>query len=200
MSDGDLQQGVQAQQLALLRRVDQIVHWQKHALRYRGSKDTAEIGGMVVERLIRRDTYRRVFSTRPGELWGMLRRVAHNAIVDLIRAHGAQKNQRPTAEPAQRWARTPSLHAALEHRECLQAIRCELERFRTGEAYAKAARPELRARMAAAFEQHYFEGAAHAAIAAQMGTSKATVGNWLEFVRLQLARRIAEHERSAGLL
>jgi len=141
-----------------------------------------------------------VFLTRPGELWGLLRQVTRNAIIDVMRANRAEKNQRPPAEPVQQWVGTPSLHAALERRECLLAIRRELECFRTGEGYAKAARPELRARMAAAFEQHYFEGAAHAQIAEQLGTSKATIGNWLEFVRLQLARRIAERERSAGLL
>jgi DNA-directed RNA polymerase specialized sigma24 family protein len=184
---------LQAEQRALLQRIDQIVHWLKHDLHYRGSKDTADLAGIVAEKLVRRDTYRRVISTRPKELWGLLRRVARHAIIDVIRAQAAA--QLPTIEPMQNAARTPSLHTELQRRTDLLAIRQELGRFRAGDGYARVGDAAARSSMATAFELHYFEGESHAQIANTLGTSKATVGNWLEFMRLQIARRIAERER-----
>jgi DNA-directed RNA polymerase specialized sigma24 family protein len=191
---------VQAEQRALLRRIDQIVHWLKHDLHYRGSKDTGELAGIVAEKLVRRDTYRRVILTRPQELWGLLRRVARHAIIDVIRAQAAAKQQTPAIEPMCHAARTPSLHNELQRRNSLLTIRQELGRFRAGDGYARVGDAAARARMATAFELHYFEGESHAEIAKTLGTCKATVGNWLEFMRLQIARRIAERERSAGVL
>lgn len=198
MSHRNSKHRIRAEQVALLDRIDQIVHWQKRDLRYRGSKDTAELGGMVAEKLVRRDTYKRTFMTRPHELFGLLRRLTRHAIIDVMRAAAAEKHQRPLLTPPERWARTPSIHRQIERRDDLDAIRRELERFRTGESQVKVARPELRANMATAFELHHFGGDSHACIAERLNTSKATIGNWLEFMRLHLARRVAERERCAA--
>ena len=182
------------QQRAVLRRIHELVHWLKQDLRYRGSKDTAELGAIVTEKLLRRDSYRRAFVTSPRQLWGLLRQVARHAIIDVMRANGAEHRQRP-AVVLEFGEVAPTLQHELEYRACVNLVREEMAHFRAGTGYGRAARKKVRPQMAAAFELYYFEDASHAEIAERLNTSKATICNWLDFMRLHIARRVAARER-----
>ncbi|MDD9941565.1 MAG: hypothetical protein OXU20_11035 [Myxococcales bacterium] len=183
-------------QTEFLERTEEIVRWVKCNLGYRGSKQTGDFQGLVMERLYRRDTYRAAFEEDPTRLRPMIRRVTRNVIIDEIRARRAQKRvpahlQEPIEgehEPVDVSAKVPERVAEWNQRENL--LREELARIASNES-GSLRQPE---KMVYAFEQAFFHGESRRAIACQLNEPKSTVDHWIHVLVLQLARRMAERE------
>jgi DNA-directed RNA polymerase specialized sigma24 family protein len=182
---------IQCEQRALLQRIDKIVRILKYDLHYNGSKDTGDLGGLAVERLVRRDTYARLFREDPKQLWFLVKHLVRHTIIDAQRAEGARRRRPPAGEPLQAIQGTPSVHRDLERRQCLNAVYEELGRFRRGQGWQKEVRANQRGAMADAFELYLSGRYSHSQIGARLGVAKSTVSNWLDFLIQRFARRIA---------
>lgn len=185
-----------SKQTDFLRRTEEIVRWVKANLNYRGSKQTGDFQGLVLERFFRRDTYRAAFEQDPAQLQPMVRKVARSVIIDEIRARRAQKRlpehmQQPIEgerEPEDPSTRPPERVAEWNQRETL--LREELARIAANE-HGSLRQPE---KMVYAFERAFFHGESRRTIAQQLDEPKSTVDHWIHVLVLQLARAMAQRE------
>lgn len=186
-------------QRKLLARIEQLIRLIRRDLCYRGSKDTADLGGAVHERLLRSPSLADKFNNQPEELRGLLRTVVRHVLIDEIRHSAAQKNQRPEdkrfvlewkahfvagVEPGE------PQHVLTERQRDVQRVLEELELFRLG-ADDQHISPERRERMVRALTMSW-EGYSHSEIAAAFHMPKSTVGHDINTLVGLLATRVVQ--------
>ena len=189
---------VRDEQRQLLKRIEQLVRLIKRDLCYGGSKDTADLGGAVHERLLQSPNLRRKFDDEPSTLRGLLRTMVRHVLIDEIRSRSAQKRAVPEGDQLRvEWLQqcgrgparpTPELEHNAQRRRDVQLVMEELERFRLGQDDSRVAR-DRRARMHDALMLHW-QGLSHAEIAVRLGLPKSTVGHSIDALSVMLARRV----------
>ena len=184
-------------QTEFLQRIESVVRWIKRNLDYRGSKQTGDFRGLVLERFCKRDTYRDAFEQDPARLNPMIGAVTRNVVIDEMRARGAQR--RVPAHALQSLdggtgtvaALTPSPDEVAEDRERDALVRRALAKLRANKS-GTLRHPD---KMVDAFERAFYQGESHRRIARELGEARTTVDNWIHVLVLRLAREVAEHER-----
>jgi len=184
-------------QRQLLQRIEQLVRLIRRDLCYRGSKDTADLGGAVHERLLRSPSLADKFENEPEELRGLLRTVVRHVVIDEIRRRAGLRRTRPDeAQLRLEWEARFSgpggdLQDVLTERQRdVQRVLEELELFRLGRDGRRIA-PARRERMVRALTMSW-EGYSHAEIAKALGMPKATVGHNINALVVILAGRVSQ--------
>ena len=182
------QASITQQQRLLLKRLERAVRRLRFDLRYYGSKDDDDLTALAAARIVRRDTYRRLFYSQPERLGGLVYPVARHTVVDLIRAESAAGRKKPPM--VRDWEeRLPAWERELAHRRLVQDVRRVLRGFTAACHSEPSCSRVRRQRMVAAFELYAFAGKTHGEVAHELGVPKSTVGTWLFAVKRYLAQR-----------
>jgi hypothetical protein len=186
---------VEADQQALMARIEETTRWLKRVLDHQSSKDTADFRAMACEKLLRSEKYGPVMREDPRQLMGMVPRMMRRILADDARRAGAARRpprrravdieEYPVAAPA-------DAERELVARRRMERLEEELDAFERGETSARV-RAKNRAPMVRAVRLKRL-GWTDADIAAELSTSKPTINAWLQVMTAHLAVRLAQEE------
>lgn len=184
---------IQADQIALYNRLETTSRWLKRRMNYRGSKDTADIRDIAVEKLLKSDVYGPRVRQEPHTLMGMCKQAVTRVMLDLFKASRSRPQHRLT-EDLNDHPIASAAEAELDAitRARLQLLERELSSFEV-DGHGLHIRPHNRARMVTAFRLK-LQGHTDAEIGEELGAGRSTVTGWLNLLTDHLAERIVMAE------
>lgn len=187
------QRDIQADQIALYERLETTSRWLKRRMNYRGSKDTADIRDIAVEKLLKSEVYGPRVRQEPHTLMGMCKQAVTRVMLDLFKASRARPQHRLTEDLHEHLvAHEAVAEAHAINRARLQLLEQELQSFEVN-GHGLQIRPKNRARMVNAFRLK-LQGHTDAQIGTTLGAGRSTVTGWLNLLTDHLAERIVMAE------